>query len=339
MRTILGRNPGRRAGRTLLEMTIASTAMVGVLAGAVPAFNAVTKNGDEGRTRSYVEADNRQTLLRLTREIMNTSLSQLHPVTGAEIVRVTQDSTAGYLTALSPGETDLAVDAMGGPGDDDDDDSGNGKGNNGVGLGNGGPNGDDGEILGGTVSAVRTVVGSVLGGKCGYTACAACADGVATGHQCGLADGAVNTSGGAFGGTPLNPIASGSGRRGKTTATRTWGATPALHSNKIYRPRLRSFGNTANSRLVFNKVAGFSIAATGEPVITWSTDITYRVIGRTLVREQDGNQAIISSNVSRFVVEETNDNTILVTLVTERRARATNEVTKQWNQIEVDPKN
>lgn len=65
----------RRRGTSLVEMTIAASIIAGVLAVAFPTMNSIGSAGEAGRAQSWTQADNRQALLRVSRELMNASLS------------------------------------------------------------------------------------------------------------------------------------------------------------------------------------------------------------------------------------------------------------------------
>src|SRR5687767_13065386 len=90
-----------RTGRTIVELTIASTAMLIVLGVSIPAFVRIGKAGDEGRTRTYVETDNSVTLTKIARELQNTSLRLLNDA-GQPVVAISPDTTNApqYLGAL-----------------------------------------------------------------------------------------------------------------------------------------------------------------------------------------------------------------------------------------------
>jgi hypothetical protein len=333
------------AGRTLVEMTIATTALIGLMAAAVPAFTTITKAGDEGRTRTWVEADNRASLLRVGRELQNTSLTQLNAA-GQPVFNLSVDTSADPLwlqrTSHLPGATEgegpgtgdrtanlggvrllsvqtelaedvaLLEDGVGGNADGAFDDE----------LPDagawGGPNGD---------------------GVASSTPCAACCTGDYRGHTCGLPDGTFYKAD-TYGSTPLNPQNSGSGRRSYTRSGRTRSQTGSLYTfgNASLRPRNRNF--TLNAIVTFQKVIGYWIDTnTNAPVLNWSTPITYRVQGRDLVRQQDGRTLIVSRNCSCFFVEQTDAGTIVLSLISQRRAPSTGEVTQQSNQVEIRPKN
>lgn len=65
----------RRRGTSLLEMTIAASIIASVLAVAFPTMNAIGNAGESGRAQTWTQADNRQALLRVSRELMNGSLT------------------------------------------------------------------------------------------------------------------------------------------------------------------------------------------------------------------------------------------------------------------------
>lgn len=292
----------RARGRTVLELTIASTMMIIVLATAVPAFIRIAKAGGEGSTRTVVESDNRAALIKIARELQNTSLTLLNG-TGGTVFAVTVD------TANQP--TRLTFD--------------------------GGLLPDDGTR---TAALEGVTAGDAVGGPntTTSTACGACKLGQTTGHTCGLADG-VKNDGGVYGQTPLNPLNAGSGRRGVTKSGRARSLTASgfTFGTAASRPRARVFPN--NSILSFQKVVGYTISGSGEPILTWSTNVQYRVQGRSLVRIQDGVTQTVSRNCTAFFVEQTDAGTVVISIVSERRASATGEITTQSNQYEVRPKN
>src|SRR5204862_3868859 len=93
---------------------------------------------------------------------------------------------------------------------------------------------------------------------------------------------------------PNNGAAKGSGARGSSQ----WGrdrtanmvGTTALGNNAL-RPRHAIIAK--NSILTFQKVSGYTIDASGAPVVSWTTPVVYQVINRQLVRIQDGLTSVI----------------------------------------------
>jgi len=65
----------RRRGTTLVEMSVAGTIIVAALAVAFPTMNSIGRSGQSGRAQSWTQADNRQALIRISRELMNGSMT------------------------------------------------------------------------------------------------------------------------------------------------------------------------------------------------------------------------------------------------------------------------
>lgn len=64
-----------RRGTSLVEMSVASTILVAAFGLAFPAMKTIGDAGDEGRASSWTQADNRQALLRIARDVMNGSVT------------------------------------------------------------------------------------------------------------------------------------------------------------------------------------------------------------------------------------------------------------------------
>jgi hypothetical protein len=319
---------GRRRGRTVVELAVASTAMLIVLGVSIPAFMRIAKAGDEGRTRTYIESDNSVTLTKIARELQNTSFTQVNDV-GQPVLSITPDvaNAPDYLSLLGPGSggertasVDLpAADAVGGPG-------GHG------GHGHGGGGGDDPDDDDDDKKKAKP-----------KSKCDGCKHSghhhAPRPHSCGLPLGA-NYIPDIFGATPLNPEDSGSGRRGMTVENgRTRSDAPASLILGDGTDRARNRALPGNSILRFQKAVDFDVDSWGVVTIQWSTPVEYRTIGRRLVRIQDGKTQTVTSNCSCFYVEQTDAGTIVITIVSERRAPTANAVTRHSNQIEVRPKN
>jgi hypothetical protein len=132
----------------------------------------------------------------------------------------------------------------------------------------------------------------------------------------------------------------GSGSRGPSQWGRERGAdqvgTRAVGAGST-RPRHAIIAK--NSIVSFQKVTGFTVDASGAPSITWSTPITYRVVGRRLVRFQDGLETVVCPVCVGFKAELSDAGTVLLTIVSQKRTHAKGRVVAEAAQIEVCPKN
>lgn len=258
----------RRRGVSLVEMTVAASILATVLALTFPALKTIGDAGDDGRAQSWTQADNRQALLRIARDVMNGSVTAADDLGNLrfEILEGNaRESITGNLGFTS-------------------------------------------EIT--NVSQVNTTAAS---GSYGST----------TNYYSG-ATGRAATGSGARGGTRIGRDRSATG-------------TAAEYDAGAFRPRERYFAN--NSVLRFQKILNYTWGADGEPVINWGNWVEYRVVGRRLVRIENGNTLVVSPNTSGFAVERTAANTLLITLVTERRSVDGTRPAVQANHIEVLPKN
>ncbi|MCE9638030.1 MAG: hypothetical protein K8T90_20200 [Planctomycetes bacterium] len=257
----------RRRGTSLVETTIASAILVVVLGAAFPVMKSVSDAGDQGRTRSWTQADNRQALNRIARDVMNGSLT-------------TTDTSGNLRFEIT------------------------------VGLERSTLTGDTGCVNGSRTLLTSSQIG---------------------GTKVGIGDAAnyyKTTTAGAL----------GSGTRGGTRIGRTRSAGFADEiSTGALRPRELQFGS--DSVLRFQKILDYAFDASGEPVINWGNWVEYRVQGRNLVRIENGVTRVISSNTSGFRVEATPANTLMITLVSERRSADGKDIARQANQVEVLPKN
>jgi len=104
------------------------------------------------------------------------------------------------------------------------------------------------------------------------------------------------------------------------------------------RPRLMKIEK--NSRFTFRKITGYSVdSGTGEVSPIWSSDVTYFVRNRRLIREQDGRERVVGGNVSGFKVFAEDKGNFRVFLRTQKRNKETGEVVTTSSSIEVNPKN
>ena len=114
----------RRAGFTVLETVVASACTLLVLGVAIPAFTAAGDAGDQGATKVQVGSETRHALLRIARELENTSttastiggVARLRITDGASpdaIVQGNQDMGGfeGTLGASVNNENSTAIDA------------------------------------------------------------------------------------------------------------------------------------------------------------------------------------------------------------------------------------
>lgn len=257
----------RRRGTSLVETTIASAILVVVLGATFPVMKSVSDAGDEGRTKSWTQADNRQALLKIARDVMNGSL--------------TATDTSGNLRF---------------------------------------------EVLAGNARTTLTGdTGSANTSRSLLTSSQISGDKLTLGDTGNYYK---STTAGAF----------GSGTRGGTRIGRTRSAGFADEiSTGALRPRERLFTN--DSVLRFQKILSYAFDASGEPVINWGNWVEYRVQGRNLVRIENGDTKVISPNTSGFRVEATAANTLMITLITERRSADGKDIARQANQVEVLPKN
>lgn len=269
------RAPRRRRGLSLVEMTVASTIIVGLFGAAVPVMSSISSAGEDGRSRSWTQADNRQALMRISRDVMNGSMTATDTLGNPRFTVTTgnaRSSLSGHLGNASGGS-------------------------------------------GGTTAAGQDPAGHAYGWTIGNN----------NPHANSANSATASLGSGARGGTHI-------GRDRSTTLDAD------EYSAGAGRPRDKFF--TANSVLGFQKILNYSWGADGEPVINWGPWVEYRVENRELVRtENGGNRVVVSPNCSGFLVETTTANTIVITLVTERRSRDGKGVTSQANQVEVVPKN
>jgi hypothetical protein len=94
-----------------------------------------------------------------------------------------------------------------------------------------------------------------------------------------------------------------------------------------------------NSILTFQKVTGYTIDSSGAPVVTWSTDISYYVEDRRLVREQDGLKSVLCNSAVGFQAQLSDLGTVILTVVSQAKAHAKGRLVAEANQIEISPKN
>lgn len=139
---------------------------------------------------------------------------------------------------------------------------------------------------------------------------------------------------------PLENLAYGSGARGGTTSGRT--RSDSLVGTEGYgtaalRPRHAVIAK--NSVLTFQKVTGYTIDSSGAPVVTWSSPITYEVVDRELVREQDGLTSVMCNTCVGFQAQVSDVGTVLLTIVSQAKSHAKGGLVAEANQIEISPKN
>lgn len=65
----------RRRGTSLVETTVAATILTTVFAVAFPVMGSISDAGTEGGARVHAQGDNRQALLKISRDVMNASLT------------------------------------------------------------------------------------------------------------------------------------------------------------------------------------------------------------------------------------------------------------------------
>ena len=111
-------------------------------------------------------------------------------------------------------------------------------------------------------------------------------------------------------------------------------------SGEILEGRPRLMKVEKNSRFTFRKVTGYNVdTGTGEVSPIWSTDVTYFVRDRKLIRVQDGRERVVGSNVSGFKVFAEDKGNFRIFLRTQKRNKETGEVVTTSSSIEINPKN
>ncbi len=96
----------RTLGATLSEMVTAASCMVILLAVAYPVFRTAGDVGDEGSAKISAQAENRRGLVRLARELENTSTTALDPF-GNRRLRIDDGDVPEPLADLRAGFEDL----------------------------------------------------------------------------------------------------------------------------------------------------------------------------------------------------------------------------------------
>lgn len=267
----------RRRGMTIVETTIASSILVGVLAAAFPVMSTMSDAGSTGQIISLTQADNRQALIRMSRDVMNGSLTATDTLGALRFQILTGDDRStltGNLGSTTSGRTLRTAANIRGTGDsigdiknyydraDDDDDKKERK----------------------------------------------------------------------------KRDRKGSGKRGGSISGRIRSDDFADEiSTGAVRPREVQF--LADSVLRFQKVLDYGFDVTGEPVVTWGNWVEYRIRNRNLIRIENGRTQVVSANAVGLRVQATTANTLIITLITERRTRETKEIARTATQIEVFPKN
>lgn len=279
----LRKRAGRRsAGLTLVETVVSAGVTLLLLGFALPAFRAAGDAGDDGAARVHVDAETRHALIKIARELENTSSTAVDG-SGNPRLAVTAGAAPDPLVAhVTGGSSEMGgfagtlggdTNTQGNNADDDADDD--------------------------------------IGGNANY------------------GSGYANEAG-----------AKGSGSKGKSH----WGrerakgmaGTTEFGSNSN-RPRHANI--PVNSVLTFQKVAGYTVGTDGAPLITWTTPVEYRVVGRKLMRTQDGQATVMCPVCVGFQVTITDAGTVLVTIVSQKRAHERGRIVADANQIEISPKN